>query len=138
MPVARSKSDLIRYVTEADRKLPADQQSEFILAPLSNKTLGQIQNQLQVSIDGATATVLRGQQRYCALKAGLKGWENFSTADGAPAAFLIDKGDRQAHGVQFTSPPKDETLELLAPADYEEIADAILSANRITEDDTKN
>lgn len=138
MPVARSKSDLIRYVTEADRKLPVDQQSTFILAPLSNKTLGQIANQLQVSVDGLTATVLRGQQRYCALKAGLKGWENFSTAEGVPAPFLTDKGDRQQHGVQFTSPPKDETLELLAPSDYAEIADAILSANRLTEDDTKN
>lgn len=138
MPVARSKSDLIRYVTEADRKLPVDQQSVFILAPLSNKTLGQIQNQLQVSIDGTTATVQRGLQRYCALKAGLKGWENFSTADGQVAPFATDKGDRQAHGVQFTNPPKDETLELLAPADYEEISDAILNANRVTDDDTKN
>ena len=46
MPVARSKSDLIRYVTEADRKLPVNQQSVFLLAPLSNKTMGQIGNLL--------------------------------------------------------------------------------------------
>jgi hypothetical protein len=138
MPVARSKSDLIRYVTEADRKLPVDQQSVFLIAPLSNKTMGQIQNLLQVSIDGQTATLLRGQQRHSALKAGLKGWENFATADGAPAVFATDKGERLVHGVTVHNPPSDESLEMIPIADYEEIADAILNANRLNDDDRKN
>lgn len=138
MPVARSKSDIIRYVPEADRKLPLALQSVFLLAPLSNKTMGQIQNLLQVSIDGQTATLLRGQQRHSALKAGLKGWENFCTADGAPVVFATDKGDRMVHGVAVHNPPSDESLEMIPMAEYEEIADAILNANRLTDDDRKN
>lgn len=138
MPVARSKSETIRYVTTADRQLPQDQQTTFLMRPLSNKTFGEIQNLVQVAADGSSVTLLRGQQRHAALKAGLVGWENFNDEHGTPAQFLADKGERRVHGVVVVGPPKDETLEMLPPDVYIELADAILKQNQLTDEDTKN
>lgn len=137
MPVARNKLETVRYVTIADRALPPERQSVFLLRPLTNKTRAQIQNLVQLHADGRTSPLL-GSMRRAALKAGLVGWENFADADGKAVPFQTEKGSRLFHGVDVVNPPTDETLEWLSPEDEVELANAIINGATLDEDDAKN
>lgn len=137
MPVARNKLETVRYVTIADRALPPERQSVFLLRPLSNKTRAQIQNLVQLHNDGKTSPLL-GSMRRAALKAGLIGWENFADAGGTPVPFATEKGPRLFLGVEVVNAPTDETLEWLSPEDEGELANAIINHSTLDEDDAKN
>jgi hypothetical protein len=131
MVIARSTRENIRYVLESERELAADKQSVFLIATLPNKMMLAI---LQL--------ISRAEpQKWIelALRAGLRGWDNFPDEDGKPTPFAREEGKTRAvHGVEVKNPVKDEALELLPPSILLELANAILSANQIQDDDAKN
>lgn len=138
MPVARSRSEVLRYVTKADRALPIERQSVFLLRPLTNRQWTAIQNLVRLQADGESVQVMRGEQRLLALKLALVGWENFADADGAPAKWEVQKGPRTICGFECMDPVTDAALEQLSIADYTEIAEEILRTAVLSEDDVKN
>lgn len=127
MPVARSTKEVFDFVTLADRELPKEKQTTFILRRLSTQLMLRAQ-----SFDDYGKTV------EFTLRCGVAGWENFCDADGTPVKAVHEKGEQLVYGVVVRDPLTVESLNRL-PADLVvEIAKAIVTGNVLTEADSKN
>lgn len=138
MAIARSKKEVIRYVLRDDRELPKEQQTVFLLRPLSNVQVASIDAMVDIDLSGTHARVPAGQQRLVALKAGLAGWEGYLDEQGTPVAFAVQRGVRSIHGIECQDPPSDATLAWLAAEHWTELADAIRDASRLKAADIPN
>lgn len=131
MVIARTTRETIRYVAEKERDLPEEQQTVFLLASLPNHMLLSLVELIQA-----------GRVKHwveVALAAGLRGWERFSDEAGNPVAFRRDDNiTRTVHGVEIKGPVSKSTLEVLPTELLIELAQAIIAANKLTNDDAKN
>lgn len=131
MVIARSTKENIPYVLEAERDLPPEQQSTFLLASLSNDMMMSL---LQLMQEGQTKKWVE-----VTLTAGLRGWRNFLGEDGNEAPFRRDPNlTRGVHGVEIKGPVAKATLELLPTEHLFELAQAVMRANKLSPDDAKN
>lgn len=83
----------------------------------------------QFSSEG-TPQLMRGTQRVLALKCGLVGWTNFGDV-----AFSVAPGS--IAGVSRPR-PTDECLARIDLATQDELAEEILNASKLSDDDRKN
>lgn len=129
--LSRTTRENIPYQLEGERHLPPEQRSTFLLATLPNHLM-------------LTILELSSQQQHqkwieLALKAGLRGWENFPDAEGRPTPFLREEGrTRNVHGAEVKSPVRSETIELIPSKILLELANAIVGANQLKDEDVKN
>lgn len=131
MVISRTTRDNIPYQLEGERELPAAQRSTFTLATLPNHVM--------LAILELSARQEHQSWIELALKAGLRGWDNFPDADGKPTPFQREEGrTRNVHGTEVKSPVRDETIDLLPPKILIELANAIVGANQLKDDDVKN
>jgi hypothetical protein len=131
MVIARSTRERIPYVLRDERDLPPEQQTTFLLAALPNHAMLSILQMMQHGQSKAWIEV--------ALTAGLRGWENFNDADGNATPFRReDNQTRTLHGVEIKGPVSRGTLEVLPAGILLELAEAIVSANKLTVEDAKN
>jgi hypothetical protein len=97
MVISRTTRESIPFVIERERELPAEQQTTFLLASLSNQTMLAL---LQLMQHGETKRWIE-----VALTAGLRGWRNFLDENGKETPFRRD-AERTVtlHGVEIKGP----------------------------------
>lgn len=127
MSIALDPLEQREYVTKADRELPEDEQTQWILQPLSARDRMQLDDQYiaaSAETDSSDQTRTKYSMRlhgrnYAALQKGLKGWKNFKDASGKPvnANFLGSGG---------SSKLSDTSLSRIPDADRAELAGVIL------------
>lgn len=118
------------FVPQADRSLPKEQQTEFLLRPLSFLERAHIDDVSWQFNDSGTAQLMRGTRRRLVLLCGLVGWSNF---DGVP--FVAEKST--VVGVAADRPTEDSMDRI--PLDVQnELVDAILDASKLSDADRKN
>lgn len=83
MAIALDTSKIVRYVTEADRKLPSEKQTVWLLKP---RTLAAGRSVATAAKDATATEATIVLLRHC-----LNGWENFLRADGTPAQAKHDQ-----------------------------------------------
>lgn len=132
MAIARSTAETFTHITAADRQLPAENQTKFLLRRLSTKLMLSLQN-LRSGDEGAI-----GSWMLVALRAGLAGWTNFVDETGAPIEFAMDSGRRTVCGIELDRSASEESVNRLSTADATELALEILKGNQVTADDAKN
>lgn len=132
MVVSRTKSDVIPYVCRADRALPAEQQTQFLLRPLSSKVVLATQN-LRAGGEMQVGTAM-----LLALKAGLAGWRNFPDPEGKPTPFEQETGVQLVFGVEVDRPVTDATLERVPKDLLIELATAIHTEGKLQDADIPN
>lgn len=142
MPVARSNRESFMFVTEADRKLPKDQQTTFHCRRLPTTTMVRLRDLR----DGDQASL--GTWMLLALATGLQGWTNYRTEDGEQVVFeplaSVRKEARSSEAIAICGAmdmlqiASRSTLDVLAPSDAQEIAMAIFSGNELTAADVPN
>lgn len=128
MVIARSTRELIRYIPESDRSLPADQQTTFLLAVLPNHVMLHILEMVERRDRGLREIVLR---------AGIRGWENFKDPDGRDTPFALER-DQNLHGIKFAELASRATIEFIPTALLEELVHVIIKQNQVTSNDAKN
>lgn len=132
MVIARSTRENIPYVCDAERGLPPEQQTTFLLATLPNHLMLSLLELMQRGETKAWVEV--------ALTAGLRGWENFPDEHGKQTPFRRDDAARRRtlHGIEIAGPVPAATLEVIPANLLLELATAVIKANQITGDDAKN
>ena len=138
MAVARSVRESFTYVTKADRLLPPEQRSQFLLRQLTALQASSIDTMAEFSLEGAKGTIPIGRQRWAALKIGLIGWSNFAQASGEQVEFKRDRGRFEVHGIAVTDPASDASLGWLDQELFEELADAVRAGAKLTDADVGN
>lgn len=131
MPIAIDPKKTWDYILKAERE--SESPTVFHLATLTVAEEAALQDKLVAVKDGA-AQVASGTHTLEVLRIGLVGWSGFRFCDGTEAPFKTDPG-RKVRGRAMVS---DESLDLLAPADRKELAEAIVERNTIGEADRKN
>ncbi|QPJ61701.1 MAG: hypothetical protein G3M70_07300 [Candidatus Nitronauta litoralis] len=129
-PVLMDKE--IHYVPECDRNLPTEDQTIFLLKPLSAKDAASMQdNVTQTKLggnDGDTVMLMQsGTQALNALKKGLAGWENFKDAHGKEIEFRHNNGA-----------PRPEMFDLIPAKVRQELANVIIEGCDISGETEKN
>ena len=134
------KLEQFEYVLEDERKLPKEEQTIFILRPLTASENRHLQNAMVQKFEGGSGSTLNpGTGQYLALKAGLRGWKNLKHADDPEVQieFEIDKGTRSPLGKALQGTPADEMFDHIVPASME-LANTIIDGNDLTKEDAKN
>lgn len=131
MPIAIDPKKTWDYILKAERG--TDAPTTFHLATLTVGEEAALQDKLVAVKDGA-AQVASGTHTLEVLRIGLVGWSGFRFGDGTEAPFTVNQG-RSVRGRKMVS---DESLDLLAPADRKELAEAIVERNTIAETERKN
>lgn len=130
MAIAISPRDEIEYVLRDERKLPVEQQTIWLLKPLTAHQRYRLKDVME---GGAKV----GSAHLAAMRAGLRGWRNFRDESGAEAPFEKESHVSDVLGRKVHAPTMD-TLGLI-PADAEnELVEAIVASNALTVDDAKN
>lgn len=124
-----------RYILKAERGLPPEEQSVFILRPLTLRESNAIEDMTVGVGEGDGMTIRSGSVRTRALEYGLIGWENVLDSKGNEVPF---DGTRQKRGgVEFIS-PNSKTLERLPRSVQHELAEAITTGSDLTEEEAGN
>ena len=136
MAIAISPRDQTEFVTKADRELPPEQRTVFLLRPLTNVQRKLIEDQSLV-MDGASGQAMprMGSVKIEAVRACLIGCRNFCDVDGSPVEFQTE-GKRNVLGVNV-EPPSPTSINRLHPSDLAEIVDEIMAVSRTTVDEGK-
>lgn len=123
MPIAVDPAKVVRYVLRAERELPPEQQTVFLLKALTARETADVEDAL--FFQTAIGTMVRnGSQRLRILGLGVVGWENFPDSQGRP--------------VPFNTQDKAANWDRIAPEYQTELANAIMEANRLNAADRKN
>jgi uncharacterized protein YcfJ len=144
MPIALNINATKRYVLEADRKLPQEHQTIFILGnlPLEERIkIEDEQAQYGVSTDKnpeakADMTIKQHKRNLEIVKLGLVGFENFKDGDGKDVLFetvAMPGGRAGSKNVVSGKCLNRFTMEWI-----DEIAKAIIDLNAITPEEAKN
>lgn len=136
MAIALSPHEEFEYVLRADRELHPDDQTAWILQQLSNSQRAELEDrQAQGVFDegGGVAgfTYKAGSIRIEKVRAGLRGCRNFKDRHGAEVQYEADKL-ATVLGKKCPKAPTAEFLERIAPADMEELAEAIDVGSTLT------
>lgn len=135
MAIARSMTAR-EYILKCDRELPQEQQTVFLITPLSAKAQTEIEDLLssdenaimEIATDDRTVKMPydagRSEKKMRALRVGLTGWRNYKDAEG--------------NDVPFEKFSPDERLSLLYPDWREELAEFMASLNYPDEAALKN
>lgn len=109
-----------RYILEADRKLPKEKQTVFLLKPLRHSVKSNLIDGQTLEKEGKFANPIT----FVTLLAqhGIAGWENFRTVEGKEIPF-IQEGNKAS----------DESLSSLLFDDLNELAGRILDLSGLTE-----
>lgn len=109
------------YVLVRERELPPDQQSKFMIQPLTFDEAAQIQDAL-----GKTDGKGFGTFKKMCLELGIKGWENVKDADGKDVPFNLD------------TKLKKELFARMSVEDQIELSNAVWEGATINDADAKN
>lgn len=118
MAIAVDPNRIVRYVLKADRALPPEQRSVFLLKHPTEA--GEKQIALAAQQSGLHLI-------WSALREGLAGWENFPA--GAQTLDFVKDGNGQ---------PASTTILRINTADRDELATAISRLGQLTEADLGN
>ena len=127
MSIAVDPLDQREYVTKADRNLPEDEQTVWLIKPLSARDKMRLDDQyIQASAETdasdqtkTTYSMRLHGRNYAAIKIGLKGWKNLNDASGKPVnANFIGKHENRKLD--------DASVSRISDADRAEIAGVIL------------
>lgn len=120
--IAKIPRERFKYVLEADKKLPKEQQTVFHLRAMSAEEEAHIVNLAWTHGPGTgdLERVIRG----------LKGWNNLRDEAGNPVVFK----ERDVDGEKMADPSSLDYIEGSIP----ELSRAIRNRFRVTEDDVKN
>jgi hypothetical protein len=143
MPVALSLSATKKYVLEADRKLPVDQQTIFELANLPIEERIKIEDaQAQYGVstskdpdEMADMTIKVHARNLELVKLGLVGFENFKDSDGNAVVFESVASPKKNGSKNIVSP---RCLNRFAMEWIDELAKAIIELNSISVEEIKN
>lgn len=122
----------IRYIPKCDRDQPVENQTVFLLRPLTARDAARMQDDIAEVMTGkksenSTMKINSGSNVLRALELGLAGWENFKTADGHDVEWRENAGK-----------PRPEMLDCL-PADIRrELAEVIIEGRELPEASAKN
>ena len=130
MVIAISPDSVFPYVTKADRDLPEEQQTKFLL-----RQLGHAQRLQVMQIVHQSASGLRVSDWREILRAGLAGWENLRKADGTPANFRQDP--KQPVLGQNVQPASDVSLDFLDTETLIELAGRVVELSKLGADEGK-
>ena len=127
MSIALDPLEQREYVTKADRDLPEDEQTAWILQPLSARDRMQLDDQFiaaSAETDASDQTKTTYSMRlhgrnYAALQKGLKGWKNFKDASGKPV-------NPNFIGKDTNRKMTDASISRVSDADRAELAGVIL------------
>lgn len=136
MAIAINPRDLIRYVLVADRDLPLEQQTTFLLRPLTNVQRKLVEDGSLVMDKGGSVLPRVGSVKLDILRAGLAGWENLRDAEGSEVECKTEPAKVNVLGSNI-SPVTIACINRLHPADLEELVDAIQSTSRPSVDEGK-
>ena len=112
-----------RYVLEADRKLPEEKRTVFLLKSLRHSKKVAMFSDIKLEkrvIDGEEVEIPERPVEYVTglVRSSLCGWENFKTAEGEEIPFALDsdggyaKDDRKASDDSMTALTFDQINEL--------------------------
>lgn len=137
MVVSINVDESFPYVIKAERDLPQEQQTVFLLRPLP-ASVGMALDNLHEASSSGQVTLRVGDQRVVTLRAGLVGWRNLNDAKGNPVEFSALHGERPVMGIVVKNPARPEMVDLLPEVVAEELATAIRTFSSFTKDDAKN
>jgi hypothetical protein len=130
MPIALDPKATFDYVLEDDRKLPEDKRTVFVLRGLTVAEEARVADTMISSIPGQEELSFRsGTHQLTVLRAGLRGWSNFSTSEGGEIVFEKTK----SHPKVVT----DDCLDRLSASHRSELVSAIMDRGSITEEEGK-
>lgn len=132
MPIALNPKEPFEYVLRCDRNLPEEQRTVFLLLPLTVAEDFSLQN--RISRQASSVGVAVGDMRRELLQRGLVGVRNFRAPDGSDVPFDTD-ASKSFGGRHVVS---DAFLDRLSSLDRTELAEAIQTHNRVSEDERKN
>ena len=137
MAIAINPSESFEFTLRADRSLPEEKRTVFMLRPLSYVERRKIEDMASV-VEAETGLVRGtvGSINDATLRLGLKGWRNFRDAKGVEVPFELE-GKRLGILGSLVDPPTLRTLERLHPRDAEELVNAITEVQRVTVDEGK-
>lgn len=100
MAVAFNRAARVRFVLPEDEALPADQQTVWILRPLTVFETMELESEYGTSVEGTKAA------RYAVdmLRRALVGWENLKLEDGTQAPFVAVNGVATDATIEFAQP----------------------------------
>lgn len=131
---AISPKGLIRFVPSVDKKLPKEEQTVFILKPLTVEE--------EAILDDAQWRVINGKREFsfarkclAAIHLALVGVENFSDEDGNKFNVEREEFEHETLGIKEI---KEEFLAKIPKSVRDEIALAILTSMNPTEEQRKN
>jgi len=128
MAIALTTKSVTEYVLERERSLPKEEQTVWLLRPLS------LAFRLQISeLDGKSD----GWQRAISscLRGSLAGWRNFKDADGKDVPFATESAEVLGLRVPVASP---ESLLAIPSEDALELGARCLANLKLSVDDRKN
>lgn len=136
MVIAVSTEDRFRYVCQAERGLPAEEQTVFLLRSLTSKELALLDDgipQVQQGTDLVNVSV--GSMLHKALRAGLTGWENLLDAKGQAVEPEFERCNLLGRNGEFL---KEKSLDRLPREVRKELGNAIYNGSFLTEEDSGN
>ncbi len=122
-----------RYIPKVARKWPEKDRPVFLIKVLSAKEAAKLEDGMSDAVvnkknrDDTTVRIYGGTAVLKALEVGLKGWENFKTANGEDAPWRENNGN-----------PRQENFDFIPVKIRSELAEAITEGTFLTEQEEKN
>jgi hypothetical protein len=134
--LARSPKQSVRFVLPEERELPANEQTVFLLRPLSVLE-DQVLRDSFVLVTKSGPVMQAGAMRVALLRAGLVGWENLRDEVGAEVPFQVIEKPAHVLGrkVRHIS---DESIDRLDDGTIDVLTKAIDDLRQVSRDDAKN
>jgi hypothetical protein len=144
MTIAIDPLEEFEFITEADLKLPVDDRTRWNLVGLDIRQRSRLEDETatgNIDHDNETVDSFRfnaGHVNYLALRAGLRGVENFRDRDGKPIEFGSEKGQLNVLGKNLRGVPTDAFLSRIPPGEAKEIGEGIRENLRLTPEEGKD
>ena len=130
MPIALDPKATFSYILEDDRNAPEGEATVFELRGLSVAEEARVADSMISSIPGQEELAFRsGTHQLTVLRAGLRGWENFLSAEGNAIPFERTKGNPRH--------VTDDCLDRLSSRHRTELVGGILERGSVTEQEGK-
>ena len=128
MTVAIDPTVSIDFVTNEDKKLPKEEQTTWLVRPLTERELRDINKSMKYNVKTEEINVTDLEVEAKALRLGLTGWKNFLD----PKGKQVEAEFTKQKTLQATS------IDRIPPGVRTSLANYITSGSRFTEDDAKN
>ena len=134
MPIALDPKEPFDYVLVAERDLPEEDRTVFHLRGLTIEEETNLNNgMLSSQMGGDEVNWNTGDYQLSTLKRGVLGWENFMDKRGEPVPFrTMDPGKATSRKMAGVT---NECLNTISSTDRTELANAITSRGKVTEDE---